>query len=120
MLTDFQVRAIVKFLKESGKTQGNEGLVEAILKHDEYGTHEIIWKDKEIIAYCKYNVEGDTCVVFDAAVKENFRFKSLLKLMLINGLKKFPYITKLRYERELKKRKDLREFSVIKFLNIKE
>jgi hypothetical protein len=117
MLTDSEIDKILNFLDQYGKFI----LVykDDIIKHEEYGTHEVVWKNGEIIAYSRWNVEGDTAHIIEAVVAPWYRFKRLLKLMLCRGLRRFP-VKYIKYEREWKARKEMRIVSVDDFLNIKE
>ena len=120
-MTPTELDKIVYFLLLYGHQVHDEDALRYIItKHEEYSTHEIIWKDSEVIGYTRYNVDGFIATIIDAVVRPEERFKRLLKLMLITGLRKFPYVNKIKYEREFKPRKDWRTFLTSNFLNIKE
>lgn len=120
MLTDVQVVKVVNFLFSYGHFRGTwDQLFEIIKKHDEYGTLEVVWKDEEVLAVCRYNIDSTTCSVIDATAKNNYKGR-LLKLMLLMGLQKYPLTKEIKYMRGFKVRKSERVFSVDRFLNLKE
>ena len=94
-----------------------EKLLEAINKHLNYGTIEVIEKEGEILAIARYNIVGDTAIVLDAVVKPEFTFKNLLKLMIINGLKKWK-VEYMEFERGLKERGS-RRYMISKFIGVR-
>jgi hypothetical protein len=121
VLTDVQIATVVDFITTHEKFKGTiDELNFLIRKHNEYETLETIWNGEELIAYTRYNICGTTVAVIDAIVKPEYRRKQLLKMMLLNGLKRFPQVRFIRYQRQWKKRNDDRIFPIISFLNVKE
>ena len=89
-----------------------------LTKHFEYGTILYEERNEEIIGFTRFNIETDTCYCLDAVVRPDYRFKRLLKLFLIKGLKKFPNVTKLCFRRYFKK-KDWKTYDIYKVLGVK-
>jgi len=77
-------------------------LKEHILKHLEYKTILIVMNKDEVIAVCRWNVKGEVADILDLAIDEKFRKKGLIKELLHAGLKLFPYVKYLSYERQAK------------------
>jgi len=117
-MTDTELDKIVYFLLLYGHQVSDEDALRYIVtKHEEFKTHEIIWKDGEVIGYTRYNVDGSVGTIIDAVVRPDYRFKRILQLMLLKGMKKFPEGRYIKYEREFKDKKGWREFAMSKFLN---
>lgn len=120
MLSLWEIDKIVEFTLQQNKFDGTKEQLHAIIsKHNAFNTIESVWKSGEVIAVCRYNIDSNVCVVIDATVRDTYRFKRLLKLMLLTGLKKYPQTRFLKYRRGFKTRKDERQFEIARFLNIK-
>ena len=98
-----------------------EHILQYVKGHLEYGTIEVIRdRNNQIIAMGRYNINGDTAHILDCLVIKHLRFRKLIKLMVLRGLKKFPNVTHIEYERELYKDPKKRRLNVMRFLNIRE
>jgi hypothetical protein len=121
MLSDVQIVKVVNFLFANGHFKGTtEQLYEIISKHNEYNTLEVVWKNEEVLAVCRYNIDHTTVAVIDATVRKYHKGSRLLKLMLLMGLNKFPNTRYIKYMRGWKVRREERVFPVDRFLNLKE
>ena len=120
-MTDTELDKIVYFLLLYGHQVSDEDALRYIVtKHEEYSTHEIIWKDNEVIGYTRYNVDGQVGTIIDAVVRPDYRFKRILQLMVITGLKKWYNVSKLKFERGWKnKDRGFRTYNISDFLGIK-
>lgn len=121
MLNSSQIDKVIYFILLYGKYGGTEDQLRYLInKHNEYETLEVIWMGEDVAAYSRHNIIHETVVVIDAIVRPEFRHKQFLKAMLLNGLRKFPNVRFMRYQRGWKSRKEDRTFNIKKFLNIKE
>jgi hypothetical protein len=84
----------------------------------EYNT--ILWEEYngEIIGVCRFNLSSDTCFCLDVVIRPDFRKKRLLKLFLIKGIRRFPHIKYLFYERGLKDGKQ-RRYEIMKVIKVR-
>ena len=113
------IQNIVEFWRKYGYMDISKDQLDFIIsRHLEYKTLEVIKVDKKIAGVCRYNICGDTCECLDIVIKPEHRKKNILKLMLIQGLRKFPLTTKLTYVRGFKDNNN-REVSIMKFLGVR-
>ena len=79
-------------------------------KHEEYDTFVVV----DGKGYARFNIEGEVAYILDCVVVEGglTTLRQLCKL----GQAKFPYATSIRFERKLKKRKDMRKFNLNDFI----
>lgn len=78
-----------------------EKIKEFVKKHIEYKTI-IIVKDKQgILAVCRWNMTLDTAQILDLIIRKNEE-KSLIKRILIKGIRMYPSAKYLSFERERK------------------
>ena len=78
--------------------------------HDEYNTLVII----DGKGFARYNIEGTVAYILDCIVVDGgvHTLRKMCKL----GQDKFPYAKTIRFERALKKRKDMRHFTLNNFI----
>lgn len=88
-----------------------------IEKHLNYNTLEVIKTDK-VVGVVRYNIEGEECHVLDTVIHPNYRNKNILKLMICRGIRKYPFVKFLVYERELKDTRK-RRIPIMTFLGVK-
>lgn len=79
-------------------------------QHKQYNTFSMI----DGKGYARYNVEETTAYVMDCVVVRG-SFNTIRKLCRI-GKDKFPYLTTIRFERLLKKRKTMRHYKLKDFI----
>lgn len=119
MRDDTLLNKIVWFWRKYGYTDYHvEDLKKTIQQHLDYNTCEVIEKNDIIIAMCRYNIDGNNAVVIDCLVHPEYRNKKLIKLMLIKGLRKFPYVTNIKYQRQVFNDDDWRDYGVRNFLGV--
>jgi hypothetical protein len=73
----------------------------------------------KIIAVARFNIDGDTAKNLDVIIHPDYRNKNLMRLMLLRGWRRFPYVKYLEYEREFKD-KPVRKVEIMKILKLKE
>ena len=95
-----------------------EKLKEYILKHFEYKTAFVGEENGEITFVCRWNIEGDTAVILDLYIREDYRNKNLVKQLLAKGIWLFPMVKKIKFERFVKYGGRMRELSVDKIFKI--
>lgn len=85
------------YLKEK-----RDELTKAIEKHIEYKTCFITHDYRGIVSFSCWNVEGDVAHVLITCIRPSHRVKSFLKYLISSGLKMYPYLKFIRWEREIK------------------
>jgi len=114
-----KAKAIARFWRSYGYYDvPYEQLLWAIEEHFKYRTIETIEVGGEIVAFGRFNVEGINATILDVVVRPDYRHKKLIKLMLLRGWKRFPFVKYIQFERGLKDRKK-RRISMKKFLGVK-
>ena len=102
--------------------QDKELLKECVKKHIEYKTAIILYdnpKEENIIAVCRWNIEDDTAHILDLIIAPQARKIGLIKFMLQQGLKMYPSVTQLKWQRSTRDDK-VRVFSVYRLLKEKQ
>ena len=92
---------IVKHLKYENRKQ----LEEYVKKHFEYGTIDYaVDESNNIIACVRFNVSEDglTFDIFDFSVEEKWRRKGVGRDLILRGLKRFPSVKYLRFQRVIR------------------
>ena len=74
--------------------------------HKQYNTYALVTGK----GYARFNIEGKTAYIMDCVVIDGGA-KTLRRLCKY-GLFKFPYAKHIRFERQLKKRKDMRKYNL--------
>ena len=113
------VGRIYAFWKKYGyyDTFDRETIEAAIQKHINYGTIEVVERYGEIIAIGRFNIYEKTVTILDVVIKPEYRNQRVMQLMLMRGWKRFPFVTRIRFERGLRN-DDVREYDMVRFLNI--
>ena len=83
---------------------------ELLNKHKQYDTFTLI----DGKGYARYNIEGTVAYVMDCIVVDGG--SGTLRKMCKLGQEKFPYAKTIRFERLLKKRKDMRHHTLKSFI----
>ena len=118
-MRDDIANCLARFWKDFGYYEVSfDKLLWAIQEHLKYGTIETIELEGEIIAFARFNVATDVATILDCVIHPKYRNKNLMRLMLIKGLKKFPYVEYIEYERGFKDSK-IRRYEVMEFLGLK-
>jgi hypothetical protein len=103
--TNEQQIKIVDFIRKHFKYFDLDQINSLLDKHAEYKTCSIIWdkcskgQDK-VVAFCRWNIDGDTAHILEFAIDEDYRDKDLMRRTLLLGLQRFPYVKNLLWERE--------------------
>jgi hypothetical protein len=71
-------------------------------KYMSYGTLTCIWDGTEIAAVGCFNIDGHVCSVHHVIVGKKYQYKDLLRQLVYHGYRRFPYVTHLKFDRELK------------------
>jgi len=79
-----------------------EELIRAIEKHVEYKTCFITHDRNGIVSFSCWNVEGEVAHVLITCIKPSHRVKSFLKYLILSGVKMYPHLKFIRWEREVK------------------
>ena len=93
-------------------------LLWAIGEHLKYHTIEVIKVRDEIIAFGRFNIDGLNALILDVVIRPDYRNQRLMKLMLLRGWKRFPFVKFIQFERGLKDKRT-RRISMTKFLGMK-
>jgi len=91
---------IVSFVLEYSTYTSREALKEQIIKHLEYHTCVVLTDDKGITAFCRWNTDAiDTAHILDLIIRKDVRGQGLLQEVVHEGLKLFPDIKYIKYEK---------------------
>jgi len=110
---------IVKFVKKyAPQYQDEEAIRRVIEQHLKYRTCIVIWDKDEVIAVCRWNVWGiSTAHILDLIIHPKYRRKRLITRMLIMGLKMYPQVKFISFERLMKyPDREQRVYSIKQFL----
>ncbi len=109
---------IVKFWRKNGYYDVDiDTLKDIIEKHISYNTFLIEEYNDEIIGICRFNIDDIVCTTLDVVIKPEYRNRNMLRLFILKGLKKFPYIKKIRFKRGLRHTR-IKEYDIYKFLGL--
>lgn len=62
---------------------------------------------------------GDTATDFDVIIHPDYRNKNIMRLMLLRGWRRFPYVKYLEYGRSMKPRSEERRIEIMKMLKVR-
>ena len=96
---------IVDFVITNSHYTDREKIKEVIRKHFEYRTCLIIYDDNNgLCAVCRWNISfnGRMADIEDLIIREDFRNRNLIKRILLRGLRMYPTVKFLRWERRSK------------------
>ena len=118
-ITDFVLSYAMQYT-----TQPKELCYAVIKKHLEYKTIIVFYdnpEDQNIVAVCRWNVEGDTAYILDLIIAPKYRKIGLrlMKFMLRKGLEMYPCVTQLKWQRATRDDK-VRVFSIYQLLKEKQ
>lgn len=111
-----EIEKIVDFVLKYSIYKSREVIKKIIQQHLEYKTCDWAFdKDGEIIFVCRWNVNGVTAYVLDFILNPKYRNRGtrIFKWVLVRNLPRFPYIRFLKWDRELKDKRQ-------RFYSIKE
>lgn len=80
----------------------DKSLTDAINKHIEYGTLTVLKDRIGIAALLRFDVIGECVHVLDLIVREDVELMDVLKQIVMESWKKFPYTKYFRFERKSK------------------
>lgn len=111
------IKPIVDFVVKNSPHKDKKLIKEVIKKHIEYKTCVILFdKDNKVVAVVRWNMVGLTVAhILDLIIREDYRNKNLIKRLLLKGIKMFPTIRAITYEREQKDDR-IRTFTIERFL----
>ena len=92
-----------------------EELIKAIGKHIEYKTCFITQDKNGIVSFSCWNIDNNEAHILITCIKPEYRINSFLKYLISQGIKMYPDVKFILWEREAKKNKKFR-FSVNKLL----
>jgi len=115
---------VIKYSPEKkGKSQyieeNREKIKEAIVKHINYKTCIILMDLEGIAGLCRWNVSdsGTVAHILDLIIAPKYRNKRFINRLLIKGLRLYPNVKFLEWEREIKyPNRERQYFSVDKIL----
>ena len=117
MLTSPEVEKVVQFILLHNGFKGTQDELRFLIdKHNTYDTLAVYWDKEEVAAYARYNIIGNILHVIHTLIRPSDRKKNLFKDMVLRDFHKYPNTRFIRYERELKTRKEIRTFDIFKFL----
>lgn len=90
-------------------------LINAISKHIEYKTCFIVHDSDGIVSFSCWNVDGNIAHVLITCIKPKYRVKNFLKYLIASGVKMYPDLKFILWEREVKTDKKFK-FSVDRLL----
>ena len=96
---------ILNFIVEHIKYDDREKIKAYIQRHIEYGTFDYaVDESNNIIACVRFNVSEDglTFDIFDFSVEEKWRRKGVGRDLILRGLKRFPSVKYLRFQRVIR------------------
>lgn len=98
------IEEITEFVTKNGiyNAIDKDKIKEVVRKHIEYKTIIIVRDEQGILAVCRWNIISDTAKILDLIIREGHKEKSLIKRILIKGLKMYPKTKYLSFEREKK------------------
>lgn len=105
-IADFIIKYSPKDKK--GKTpyaeKEREKIKEYTVKHIFYKTCIIVRDEDGIAAVCRFNISpsGKIAHILDLIIKPKYRNKNFIKRLLIKGLRIWPQVEFLQWEREMK------------------
>ena len=114
-----QVNEIYDFWKKYGYYHNfDEKDIQLIIcKHLEYNTIEVVKIKDKVVALGRYNVDGTTAVILDTVIHPDYRNRKIMHLMLLRGWKKYPFLTKISFERGLRST-ITKEYDMARFLGL--
>lgn len=100
---EFFVKEITEFVAKYGiySLADRDKIKDILKKHIEYKTIIIVRDKQGILAVCRWNMTEDIAQILDLIIREN-KEKSLIKRILIKGLRMYPQTRYLSFIREKK------------------
>ena len=99
--------SVVRFVIKYSWHKDRKLIKDAIEKHILFKTCIILYKDKsekEIVAVVRFNISqsGKVAHILDIIIAPEYRHKRVMKILLLKGLRMYPSVTHLVWERESK------------------
>ena len=112
------VESITDFILLYSPYKDREVIKDIIQKHLEYKTAIVVYDDNEIIAVCRWNISpsGRNANILDLIIRPDWRKKNLIKRILLKGLRMYPNVKWLVYEKGYDTNKPMKKISVEKLL----
>lgn len=103
----YPINKIVNFVIKYSWHKDRKLIKDAIEKHILFKTCIILYKDKtekEIVAVVRFNISasGKVAHILDIIIVPEYRHKRVMKILLLKGLRMYPSVTHLLFERENK------------------
>ena len=98
------IEKIIDFAVKYLPFKDRDILRQEIGKHLKYRTCMVIYDGDEIIAACRWNLSpsGTVAKILDLIIEEKNRGKGLIKRMLLKGLRMYPTVKYVIWERQSK------------------
>jgi hypothetical protein len=97
------IEDVINFIRDNGGGQmdnyNDELLRGIILTHIGFDTCIIDYDDKGFVAFCRWNIFGSLARILEVIVREDKRSPKILKKLIIKGLKMWPNVTLLQWQR---------------------
>ena len=120
-LIDELVRKLKNYFSDRYKVGYKPDYVERILlAHDEQNTHVIVTDDEHIVGYVRWNVVQNTAEVLDLFIDSHVNGIEILRDMMSEGVRRFPQLRYVKFERHSKKNAKDRIYDIFKMGKIKE
>lgn len=116
---------IIDFILKYSQYNDADKIKEIVERHILFKTCIVVYdnsKEKEIAAVCRWNISdsGKVATILDLIIKLDHRNKGLIRRILLKGLRVWPNVEYIQFEREMKDTKGLRAYPVKRFLGIKD
>lgn len=117
-ILDFICKHAPYLIQKARKLQGNpKHTIRCILlKHIEFQTIVCVWSGSDLIGVCNFNLTNNVANVLDCVVRPDFRFKNVLRQMVLIALHRWPSIEVLEFSREKEGNSKPHQILVSKFL----
>lgn len=105
---------ILNFIQKYLKYQDRELMRDYLVKHEKYGTSDVIVCDGDVVAVSRWNIsdDGKTAYVLDLAIREDWRGKGLFRDILERRMKQFNKIEKIVFKRGVRGDERMRTLSI--------
>jgi len=105
--------------KKAYTEEDRERIVKFITRHIQYKTCVILMSLDGVAALCRFNISpsGKVATILDLIIKPEYRNKNFIKRLLIKGLRIWPEVKFLQWERRTKySNREMRYYSVARIL----
>ena len=118
-----EIQKIVRFVIKYSSYFDKDKIKEFITLHLRYKTCIVVYDDKDnIVAVARWNISpsGTSAQILDVMVREDVRGNGILRQLICRGLRMFPTVKYLSWERETKyPDRETKYYSVEQLLKIR-